>query len=207
MKVTRLLKYLVIPVYRPNKRIGQLINDSDRLAYGIIALLMIGLLYTFTILIGYINGFGAAFPPVLNIPAEEYYFWEIFFAMPVFILAVILYAGTARLVASALGGKGSFEAHFAVLSVAILIPTLLTMWLPETLLFAFFPETQKLIARGEPVFHPVFDIPRQVIGILWPLALATLGIRRSEKVSWPAGVLTSLCAMVVYLAFILVFIR
>lgn len=207
MKTSRLLKYLVIPVYRPNKRIRQLRDDDDRLAYGMIALLMIGLLYTFTVWIGYMNGFGAALPPALNIPAEEYYFWEIFFAMPVFILAVILYAGTARLVAAAFGGKGSFEVHFAVLAVAVLIPSLLTMWLPETLLFAFFPESQKLIARGEPVFHPAFDIPRQVIGGLWPLALATLGIRRSEKISWPASILTGLVAMIVYLAFILVFIR
>jgi hypothetical protein len=38
-------------------------------------------MYTVTVGVGYLNGFGAVLKPWLPIPAEDYYFWETLFVI------------------------------------------------------------------------------------------------------------------------------
>jgi len=57
----------------------------------------------------------------------------------VFFLGAIVFAGTARLLAALLGGNGTFVLGISVYSVPLVLPPLLTMWQPKTILMVFFP--------------------------------------------------------------------
>ena len=80
-----------------------------------------------------VRDFGAQVAPFLRIAAERYYFWQCFFQIPLFLLTNVVFAGTARLLAAACGGRGSYEDIFALCCTAMTLPMFLTMWLPETL--------------------------------------------------------------------------
>lgn len=170
--MNQLLRFFVLPVHRPVRGLRDLIQSKQRVGYGSIVFLVLGILYTVSVQLAYSRGIGAAVQPFVDIPAEDYYAFQRFWQIPFFFLTSIVFAGTARLLASAVSGTGSFEAIFAVFCVAQTLPMFITMWLPETFLFLFSP--------GVDLWPVWVDVVRQVVGIVWPLVLTVLGIVLSE---------------------------
>jgi len=196
MSLKAFATYLLLPFHRPIQAIKSLTKDSHKLSYAALAILLQGGLYTCTVFIGHRNGFGAVTTPFLNIPAEDYYYWETFFTIPVFFLTVLVFAGTARLLAAAWGGRGSFENAFALYGLALVGPTLVTMWLPETILMVFFPDYRLEPLGGFSVFPAWVDAVRQLAGGIWPVIITGLGITHSEKLSrWKSALVTFLAAV------------
>jgi len=118
MKFSNLVKYFFVPIFKPKQNIIKLLVDKHKMAYSFIIFLFLGSIYTITVFIGYKNGFGAVQEPFLKIPAEDYYFWQMFYQIPLFIIIAILFAGTARLTAIPFKGKGTFEDIFAICCVS-----------------------------------------------------------------------------------------
>lgn len=86
-----------------------------------------------------------------------------FFTIPVFFIAVITFSGTARFIGHFLGGQGDFESIFSIYSIVTVIPLILTMWIPETLLILL----KDVSLNDTQVMIPLFiDIPRQVLGVI-----------------------------------------
>jgi hypothetical protein len=169
--------------------------------------LLIGGLYTVAVYVGYLHGFGAVLTPFLRIPAERYYFWQTFFCIPAYFLVAIVFAGAARLAAAAFHGRGSFENVFALYALSLVLPMLITMWLPEALVMIVFP-SQRLGPLGGFRFWPSwFDDLRQLAGVLWPLAITVYGIHRSEKTRPVQSLLVGLIAFLPAVALILLLIR
>jgi hypothetical protein len=144
------------------------------------------------------KGIGAVTEPFIKIPSDDYYYWQRFFQIPFFFLTSIVFAGVIRLLSETVGGKGSFVDIFCIISITQTFPMFITMWIPETIVFLFFPCYE---------FNPIFDIARQVIGIIWPLVLAIIGITKSEKIKWYLSILFTLIAAIPMTALMVIFIR
>ncbi len=193
------LRYLLAPVYKPVQTLFALLEDMHKIRRATLIFLLLGVLYTLSVQLAYARGYGASVQPFLTIPAADYYAWQRFFQIPLFFVTTILFAGVVRLLSSAAGGRGSFESLYAVLCVTQTLPMLLTMWIPETVNFIFFP-LQK-------IYPDWLDIARQVVGIAWPLVLAAVGVRIIEKIKWRWCVLFTVIASFHMIGLMLVFIR
>jgi len=201
------LGYLFSPIYKPALSIEMFLCDPRRVTYAVLGLLLLGVLYTITVAVGFQRGFGAVVPPLLTIPAADYYFWQTFFCLPLLFTVAILFAGSARLLASLFRGRGHFEDTFAIVGVALVFPIFLTMWLPESALIIALPS-----ARAEPLggfaFLPSWaDALRQIVGIAWPLGFVALGLKRTEDLGLGQALAVSLLAFLPAAALIAVFIR
>jgi len=206
MSLRNLLRYFTAPVFRPRAAMQALIEDRYRVAYALLIYLFLGVLYTFTVQMAYARGFGAQVRPFLAIPAERYYFWQRFYQIPLFLVAFIVFSGTTRLMALAFRGTGSFESAFALCAVAMTLPMLLTMWVPEAILFyATAPGYSPSGAWG--LAWQLFHALRQIAGVLWPLVLIAMGLARLERIHGAAAALVTLVAFLPTGALMVVFIR
>ena len=201
------LTYLLIPLYRPKRNLPRLIADRHRVGYAVLALLLIGLLYTVIVYIGYTRGFGAVTPPVLNIAPADYYRWETLFGLPAYFIIAIVFAGTARLIAQGLHGNGSYESLFAIYAVTSVLPMLILLWIPEVTLMVLLPD-QRAQPLGGATFLPLWlDAARQVLSFIWPLVITWLGIKYAEQLNGWRSAIVTVGAFIPTAVLILVFIR
>lgn len=199
MSMQNLWQYFLLPLVRPRKHIIQLLDDPKRLGYSSLIFLFLGVIYTLSVQLAYSRGLGAGVKPLLDIPAEDYYFYQRFWQIPFFFLTTLVFAGTVRLLADASGSRGSFIGLFCVLAVAQTLPMFLTMWLPETFSFLFFP--------GMRIWPVWVDIVRQVVGIIWPLAITVLGVAETEKVKLTGAILLTLAGSIPMVLLMVAFVR
>jgi len=199
--------HLFIPLYRPNRNLTRLIADRHRVGYAVLALLLIGVLYTIIVYIGSTRGFGAVTPPVLNIAPEDYYRWETIFGLPVYFISAIVFAGTARLIAHGLQGTGSYESLFAIYGVASVLPMVILLWIPEAILMVLLPD-QRTQPLGGATFLPSWlDAARQILSFVWPLVITWLGVRYAEHLGGWRSALVTVGAFIPTAVLVLVFIR
>lgn len=197
----QLLYYFLLPVYRPIHTLGSLRDDPQKLGRSFAVYSFLCVIYTLTVLLAYLKGFGAVVAPMLNIPAADYYGWQIFYQWPFFIITNIIFAGVVRLLSAAVKGKGTFEDIFSALCAAFTLPMIITMWIPETIHFIFQQP-------GTYNFLPVWlEWARQVIGIVWPLVIAGIGIAKYEQIKWYWAALFTIVAAIPMMLLMVIFIR
>ncbi|MCU0454458.1 MAG: hypothetical protein MUE68_12465 [Bacteroidetes bacterium] len=126
-------------VLRPTATLTSLMADDRRLRFGLMALGINVVLYTWV----YVNltiggGAPSAFEPWLAIPKEVYYFYNQFILAPSMVGCWILSAGVIQLASKPFGGRGTFEGTLAGLGFAISIACLASLAhdLPDTFLGA-----------------------------------------------------------------------
>jgi len=85
-------RYLAGTIFKPRSTFQSLLDDSKHVSKSFKAILFIGILYTLTVTGLAASGALISSPAFLALSPENYYFWQIFFAMPVFILDWILAA-------------------------------------------------------------------------------------------------------------------
>ena len=149
--------------------------------------------------LAYSRGLGAAVDPFIIIPAKAYYCYQRFWQIPFFFVTTILFAGIVRLLSIGAKGSGSFEDLFSLFCVSQTFPMFLTMWLPETILFLFFP--------GKEIIPLWLDIARQLVGILWSMIIMIIGIVVIEKIKWYYSVLFTIIAAIPITGLMIIFIR
>ena len=110
-----------------------MLADPHHLRYGTQAVFLIAIFYTFTVIGLTVNHASVATPPVIAIPVQDYYFWQSFFTLPVFVFAWILAAGLAHLLSKFFMGSGTFEGTVAVLGFALWLLGFVT-WSVETVI-------------------------------------------------------------------------
>ena len=200
MKTNKFFRFFFLPIYKPLKGISELVENKRKISYSIVIFLFLGIIYTFSVQVALMRGFGAQVEPFIKIPAEDYYFWQRFFQIPFFFITSIIFAGTVRLLSIPFGGKGTYENHFVLFCVAQTLPMFLTMWLPETIFFFAFTKDTFAI-------NIYIDIARQVLGIVWPLAIMVLGVSIIERIKWYWATLIVLIASIPITLFMVIFIR
>lgn len=194
-----LLRFFLLPAYRPVRGIYSLITHPHKVAYSLVIFLVLGILYTLSVHLAYSKGLGAVTVPFLKIPAGEYYFWQRFWQIPFFFLTTILYAGTVRLLAVSVHGTGNFIDLFCLFCVSQTLPMFLTLWLPETILFMFYP--------GHVINPAWLDVTRQICGTLWPVILTIIGIGIIENIKWYFSILFALIASIPVAGLMVIFVR
>ena len=203
--------YLGGTVIKPRSTFHKLLNDSNHLLYGLGAILLIGVLYTLTIIGLAVTNTEIFTPAWIAIPPEQYYFREIFFAIPVLLLSWILAAGLVQLISKPFKGRGSFEGSLAILGFALTIPMFVT-WIPETIgsvlfLCGVMNQQDWLEITSNPGFWQVFSTGYQFLAIIWYLILFPIATAIAQKVRWWQAVAVGITAMAISGFILFIFIR
>jgi hypothetical protein len=203
--------YMGGTVVRPRGTLTGLVDDPRRLKQAFAAVAFIGVLYTLTVI-----GLASAqvqivVEPWLAVPAATYYFWEIFFALPVFVLVWILAAGLAHLLSKPFAGRGSFEGTLAALGFALTIPAFVT-WIPETvntllIVTGVITEAEWLAWNSEPGLWRLFWDVYQFVALGWYLLLFPVAVWAAQKVRWWQAALVGTATVAVAGFIMLIFIR
>jgi hypothetical protein len=103
--------------------------------------------------------------PWLNIPVEQYRYYELFFYIPYGIIAWIFTAGVVQTISNALGGKGTFASTLNIVGIMIFTP------------FVFIDTIDALfmiINAGD--WNIVFNSITRTIYVLWSGVLLVFGL-------------------------------
>jgi len=130
------LYYLGAAAVVPGRAFKRLEREPKKFRKGFRVMIMIGLL--FAISAAGLAAAGALLPApaFLPLPSHNYYFYEMFFALPVFVAAWLIGAAAGLVFSLLLGGWGSFKAAAAAWAFAFAVPAFL-MWLPHALFSGF----------------------------------------------------------------------
>lgn len=110
-------------------------------------------------------------PAVLPVPMRSYYAWQALFTFPVGVGATGLGLLVAWGIARVFGSDTGLDALWGLFGIALVVPTFVTMWVPETAgLF--------VAARGATItpFPDRFDLGRIVVGSVWSGVLAVVAV-------------------------------
>jgi hypothetical protein len=197
-------------IIRPGRTFQALQSDPKMISKGFKAILLIGILYTLTVAMLAAGGALITAPAVIAISAENYYFFEIFFALPVVAAGWILAAGLARLLGNVGKGSGSFEGTLAALGFAVTVPTFMT-WIPETvfavLLLMGMTQEKFMDLMAQPGFFQIFGWAYQIAAVAWMLVLIMIAVGVSQRLKWWRAVLVGLLTTVLFMTVMLIFIR
>jgi len=202
--------YLGGTIVAPGRTFRALQSDPKMVSKGFKAILLIGGLYIITVALLAAGGALITAPAALAISAENYYFFEVFFALPVCVAGWILAAAAARLMSRWGRGSGTFEGTLAALGFAVTVPMFLT-WATETVFAVLLvlgmsqEEFMDLIAQSK--FLQVFGWAYQIAAISWMLLLTMIAVGVSQKLTWWRAVVVGLLTTIVFMAVMLVFIR
>ena len=143
-------------VRSPIAFVKQLATNPDALKIGFRNVLAMAFLYEIAILLWALGSDGVTLPTFLKIPDEQYYFYELIFLIPMFIVTWLLASGLAYVISTALGGDGSFDAILGGFGVGMavsfyfsLIPDLIQGILWTTGLVPFH-EYLEITSKGIP---------------------------------------------------------
>ena len=211
LSIMKFLNYLLGTVIKPNDTFNRLVSDSKKLTQSFGAILLIGVLYTLTVIGLAVVRADISTPAWVSIPADEYYFWEIFFAMPVVILGWIMATGIAQLLSKWFGGSGTFEGTLAVLGLAVTIPMFIT-WIPETvgtisILTGVMTHADWLEMTSRPGFWQVFGLGYQLLAVAWYVFLFPVAIAKSQQLRWLRAIIVGVATLAVFGLAMFTFIR
>jgi len=170
-----------------------------------------GILYTVTTAGYAIAGAIPLMPPLIGIPARDYYFWELFFQIPLFVVGWFLASGLALLFSRLFRGSGTLREHLSVLGFALNIPWYIT-WFVDTIIVVLYllhiltpQEWADLVARGGT--WQIFTYCYPFVALVWLFFLVAVALRIVEKLRWWQVIIN--CAVtVVYLQTLMtIFIR
>ena len=203
--------YLFGTIAKPRATFIRLCDDSRAQGQAAKAVMLIGALYTLTVIGFAIAEMPISMPPWLALPAEGYYLREIFFALPVILLGWIFAAGVMQVCCRILGGSGSFEGTMSTLGFALTLPTFVT-WLPESVGAALFlmgvtNPSEYLESAARPGALQVFLNLYQVAAVGWMLVLVAIAASVSHSLRWWKAAIAGILGIVVFMGTMLVFIR
>jgi hypothetical protein len=202
--------YLGGTVVKPRKTFALLAADHRKIVLSFKAMLLIGMLYVLTVVGLSVAGALPFAPPFLQLQPENYYFYEIFFAAPVFLLGWIMASGVLYLLCRAARGKGTFDSAFAALGFAVTVASFVT-WLPETVMTAslLLGTTQEDVTAfsAQPGFAQFFVMGYQIVAVFWMCVLASAAAAVTQKVRWWKAILIGLTTTATFMAMMITFIR
>jgi hypothetical protein len=201
----KFLSYLIGTIWSP-RRTFTLISEENSIFFGLGALLLYSGLYIVTELIMISNNLQPAVPPYLPIPVESYYFWQVFFTIPVVVLSwLILGISMYLLVVKVFKGQGSLKQYLNILSFSFSMPSIITMWTMETYVAAFHPEWW---GHPEAAGIPYWITQTYLwVGSIWSIILGVICVMLIGKLSWSKSTFVSLIALALAIGTLMIFIR
>jgi hypothetical protein len=191
--MSQLLTYLTGSIIKPQKTFEKLLNEPKSTSYALLIGAIMGILYTVSIIGFCVTQKTSYIKPFLIIPAETYYFWEIFFAYPITFLNLILTTGVLYLMGLLFKGQGTYMKTFAVMAFAVCVP-IIPMWIVDTALVVLFltqvmhPSDWDWLITHVP-FWKVFNVGYSLLVFIWQYFLMGMAAAVSAKLKfWPSFV-------------------
>ncbi len=128
--------YLGAAAVVPGRAFRRLDREPKKFVKGLRVIVFIGLLYAISA--AGLAAAGALLPAPVFLPLSphNYYFFEMFFALPVFCAAWLIGAGGGNILARILGGRGSAKTAAGAWAFAFAVPAFL-LWLPHAVFSGF----------------------------------------------------------------------
>jgi hypothetical protein len=194
------IRYWARATVHPGAAIRALQHHPSKVAVAFWINLIFAALYTVTVVIYTLIGRLPAFAPWIPIEAERYYFYQAFWTIPWGLATWIMMAGICHLLAIA-GPRQRAGYHFedalVVCGLAWIVPNLICMWIPETLLVPLGVEW--------PGWLEILRI--MVIPPLWQTALVAIGLRITHEIGWLRAASIGVLSVVVFYIMFLAFMR
>ena len=93
----------------PGTTIAQLASDPRAAFVGFKHVLILAVLWEFALLLWALGGATPTIPTFLKIPEEKYYFYQLIYYIPMFLVTWFLASGIAYALSKAIGGSGSYD--------------------------------------------------------------------------------------------------
>jgi len=204
--------YWIGTLSRPAAAFRRLLEDRRRFVKGFGAVLLGGVFYALAA-----AGLGAAgavpmIPVVAGAPADNYYFWQILFTVPLVISCWILSTAVLRVLAGRRKGRAgaTFKGMLALTGFALTAPFWLT-WAfkcaTAVLMFMGMSQEEWVEALSDPGFLQTLFFGVQAVALAWSWILVSLSAALSRKVGGLRAVLAGLAAEAVFILPMIVFIR
>jgi hypothetical protein len=194
---------------RPGRTFRTLAAEPRGLASGARALLFVGALYALTSAALAAAGALVTAPPLLAFSPDNYYILQAFFALPVLFLAWLAAGGVAYLL-SRRRGQGSFEGLLAALAPALAVP-LTVLWFFAAALAVFLAlggsQEEIMALTAKPGIEQAVAVGYPVLAAAWLVVLCGRAVRSARRVGRIRAAGAGLAAGLVFLGFLIVFIR
>jgi hypothetical protein len=194
------IRYWARATVRPASTFAILKAHPSKVAIACWINLIFAAMYTVTVVIYTLIGRQPAFAPWIPIPPERYYLYQAVWTIPWGLATWILMAGICHLLAIA-GPRQrrgyQFEDALMVCGLAWIVPNLICMWIPETL----------LVPLGVTWPGWLETLRIMVIPPFWQTALVALGLRITHEIDWLRAILIGLLSVVVFFVLFLAFMR
>jgi hypothetical protein len=197
--------------YKPRVTFARLLADPHQVSLGFKSVLLTGILYTLTTL-GYVSARASPLmPPVIGIPAQSYYFWELFFEIPVFILGWLLAAGLAHIFGKVFKASSTFPNQLAVLGFALNIPWYIT-WSVDTfiallyLLHVLTPQEWALMVNQAGMWQ-TFTYSYPLVALIWLFILVAIALQSTQRLRRWQSAINSVAIVTVLQVVMTIFIR
>ncbi len=212
MKMKSFWSYYLNTIIRPSRTFNLLTEDKNGLKYGLFGLLFPAIGYTlFYIMASNAGGAPTTFKPWLAIPADKYFFYDIFLALPGYFFSIFVTTSTIYLLSKAMKGTATYDKLFAVIGISIGIASWSTMLHDLTDSFLAFVGIIDMKAYekalNEPTFWRNLLLTLFLIYFTWFLILFTKGIKAASKLSNFKSAVLGFIALVLYQGTLLIFIR
>jgi len=205
-------KICILTLFKPTKAAKELKKVKNRKCFGISAFIMVAILYTLTTIICWLQNVSVSWAPILPINANDYYFYQIFFGIPVVLISWFLFAIICFLFLRKSNKELNFNQVFYSLSFPFFIPMLPLMWMTETVLIIFFPN----LWTGNPYLYfpsqialifEIYMILYLILTGIWIIISIIFYLKYFSRKSFSESLGISICAYIPALFFIILFIR
>ena len=203
-------RYIAGTVVRPVRTFRSLRDDPKRHTKGFRAVVLIGILYACTA-----AGLAAAgalnvAPALIPLSPDNYYFWEIFFALPVVLLGWIAAAVLAQILSRGKGSRGTFKSLLGTLGFALAVPQFLT-WIAESafavLLLLGMRQAEFMELVDQPGTLQTLFIGYHAVAAAWMLGLVIAAVGISRRLRWWLAGLIGVLTTAFFAAVIVIFVR
>ena len=193
--IRRSFRYFTQSVVNPKKAFSELKNETT-IGVGFFLNTLKWVLCEIYVYYLFITDQILFIPPWLNIPAENYRYFELFFYIPYGILAWIFTAGVVQTLAKALGGRDDFTGSLNIVGVMIFTP------------FVFIDTIDALfmvINAGD--WNIIFNSITRTIYVIWSGVLLVYGLNIIHELKSKKSVLIAFLAIPLTIIVNLIFVR
>jgi hypothetical protein len=197
-------------IFRPGGAFSSLSSDQKRFRRGLRMMLLAGFLTAATAALLGTGGALLTAPAIIPLSSENYYFFQMIFALPLFAVLWLLSSTLGHGLASILGGRGSWKTAAAGLGFAFALPCLM-IWIPQTifgiLLHTGMPQAEFMDLLARPGGLQTAGWIYHGLALAWMVRLSSAALRAGRTLSKPRALCSAVVATAAFAAGFLVFIR
>lgn len=197
---------------KPGTTFEILLKSENKLRYGFFAFLVPAIGYTLFYLMAWnAGGSPSTFKPWLNLPIEDYFFYDIYLTVPGYFISWSSASVVVFLLSRLLKGRAMFEDIFMIIGFGIGIATWSSMLhdLTDAFLATIgvidMKEYERLL--NEPTFWRYLLLTLYLVYFFWFITLFAIGIKKANYFNFFKSIILAIIGLAVYQTMLFIFIR